>query len=241
MTHRRLGFIVPSVNAVFETDCRRGVPLDYGVYVARASCARDDEGELAALVRRAPVAARDLRDAAVDAIAFACTSGSLLEGQGYDDEIVREITAAAGVPATTSATAVRDAVLSVAATNVALVTPYEPWLNARMVTYLASAGIGTAASFGFGMPDPRDHEAIAPAVIADRAMDLCTADVDAVVISCTSFRGMEAAALVRQRQGRPVVSSNEATAWAAAHLLGEGSETFHPHIGASSEEQEGRR
>lgn len=223
----RLGFIVPSANAVFETDCRRLLPSRFGAHVARVSCTRDAETELAALARGAPAAARDLRDAAVSVIAFACTSGSLLGGHGYDNDVAQAISAAAGVPATTSATAVRRALQSLNVSRVALVTPYEDWLNERVVDFLGSHGVATAGAYGFAMPAVREHERLEPELIAEHALALCTPDVQAVVISCTSFRGAEAAALLRAAQRRPVISSNDATLWSALRLVDEADETFH--------------
>ena len=224
----RLGFIVPSANAVFENDVRRLLPARYPSYVARVSCARDSEDELARLARNAPAAARDLRDADVAAIAFACTSGSLLGGFDDDSAIGRAIAAAAEVPATTAATAVREALASLGVSDIALVTPYEDWLNERVVTFLSGHGVRTSGVFGFATPEVREHEQIPPERIADEALSLCGPEVQAVLISCTSFRGAEAAELVRQAQDRPVVSSNEATLWAAMRLVGAAAPAFAP-------------
>ena len=54
-------------------------------------------------------AARLLKDADVDAVAFACTSGSLIKGMGYDELLAKRISEAAGCPALTTSGAVVDA------------------------------------------------------------------------------------------------------------------------------------
>jgi maleate isomerase len=51
-------------------------------------------------------AAELLRDAGVDVIVFACTSGSLIKGMGYDELLAERIREAADCPALTTSGAV---------------------------------------------------------------------------------------------------------------------------------------
>jgi len=222
-THR-LGFLVPSVNAVIERDLRFCLPLSASAHVTRLPITRDEPEQLSALADSVPPAAEMLAHPGCDSVVFACTTGSLYHGLGYDESVARRITAITGTPASTTSTAVLEALRSLRAKRVALVSPYEPWLDKRVVEFLDANGVTVTAVGGPALPDPRDTARVPPEDIADAAGE--PGDADAVFISCTAFRGLEAAALLRERLGRPVVSANEATAWAAMRLAGCGPETF---------------
>ncbi|MFI6823874.1 aspartate/glutamate racemase family protein [Micromonospora sp. NPDC050187] len=222
-THR-LGFLVPSVNTVIERDLRLSLPATVSAHVARMSIIRDTPEQLAALADSVPGAATLLSHAAVDSIVFACTSGSLYHGLGYDGEITERITAAAGVPASTTSTAVVAALRSLGLSRVVLVTPYEPWLDELVGAFLGAHGIEVTATAGPALPDPLDTASVPPEEIAAAVVDPGAAD--GIVISCTAFRGLEAARILRERFGLPVVSSNEATCWEGLRLAGRAPDTF---------------
>lgn len=222
-THR-LGFLVPSVNAVIERDLRLCLPESVSAHAARMAITRDTPEQLAALAAAVPEAARLLAHAACDSIVFACTSGSLYHGPGYDTEITERITGASGLPASTTSTAVVAALTSLGLTRVVLVTPYEPWLDELVVGFLGAHGIEVTATAGPALPDPLDTASVPPTAIADAVTDLGPAE--GIFISCTAFRGLEAAGLLRDRFGVPVVSSNEATCWEGLRLAGRAADTF---------------
>lgn len=222
-THR-LGFLVPSVNTVIERDLRLSLPGTVSAHVARMPITRDTPEQLSALADSVPDAARLLAHAAVGSIVFACTSGSLYHGPGYDTEITERITEASGVPASTTSTAVVAALRSLGLTRVLLLTPYEPWLDELVVGFLGAHGVEVTGTVGPALPDPLDTASVPPAGIADAVTDLGRAE--GVFVSCTAFRGLEAAAILRERFGVPVVSSNEATCWDGMRLAGCGPDAF---------------
>jgi maleate isomerase len=222
-THR-LGLLVPSVNAIIERDLRLSLPEPVSAHVARMPITRDTPEQLAALAASVPGAAGLLAHAAVDSIVFACTSGSLYHGLGYDTEITERITEVAGVPASTTSTAVVAALRSLDLTRVLLLTPYEPWLDELVVGFLGAHGIEVTGTAGPALPDPLDTASVAPAAIADAVTDLGRAE--GVFISCTAFRGLEAAGILRDRFGVPVVSSNEATVWEGLRLARHTTDVF---------------
>lgn len=220
----KLGFLVPSGNSIFERDAKIALPASISAHVARMPLTRDDPEELAALHEAAPAASELLAHAGVDVVVFACTSGSLYHGLGFDKEISERITAITGTPASTTSTAVVEALGSLALRNIVLVSPYEPWLEGMTVEFLKGFGITVTATLGPGIPD--GYETMTPDEIADHIRPDMLQEADGVFISCTDFRGMEAAAELRRRHGVPVVSSNEATLWAALRLIGLAGDTF---------------
>lgn len=228
MSWTRLGFLVPSGNSTLERDTRIGLPDTVSAHFARMAMTKDDPEQVAGLHEAAPRAAELLAHADVDVIAFACTTGSLYEGQGFDERIAERITAATGIRATTTSTAVVQALRSLGMSRVVLVTPYEPWLDELVVRFLGTHDIAVTRVAGPGLPYARDIVSVPPERIADEALadQKALEEADGVFLSCTAFRGLEAAAQVRARAGVPVVSSNEATFWAALREVGLASDTF---------------
>lgn len=218
----RLGVLVPSANAVMERDAAMLLPaLPGGVtaHFARMKLTRDDADQIEGLIDHVPTAA----DAGVDAIAFACTTGSLIRGLGYDDRICQIITEVTGSPATTTSTAVVDALHALGIAHPVLVSPYEEWLANKVVQFLAGHGVEVVGNHHRDLPEPRDADAVTPEEIsraAREAIDAAGDRADGVFISCTGFRGLEACALIEDELGLPAVSSNQATFWHLLRLVG---------------------
>jgi maleate isomerase len=209
----KVGALVPSSNSVFERDAMLTLPTGISLHTARMKLTHDDEEQLRGLLDHVPTAAADVVDAGVAAIAFACTTGSLAGGLGYDKRICELIEATADVPATTASTAVVEALTALEVERLVLVSPYEPWLNARVVEFLEGSGFSVAAMHGFSLTEGDAQEAVSPEQIAAVVRSLDADDVDGALISCTNFRGIEATHVLATQLDKPVVSSNGATLW----------------------------
>jgi maleate isomerase len=217
---RKVGFLIPSTNTTVERDAARVLPAAVSAHFARLRWNVDDPEASAHLIDALPAGARLLADASVEAIAFACTTGSLDGGAGYDAKVIAAVEEAAGVPATTTSTAVVDALDTLGAHTVSLFSPYEDWENAKVVAFLEAGGFSVESVRGLGIADPRAIEAVRPDRIAEEVLALDDR-ADAVFVSCTAFRALEALELLRGRPSRPVLTSNQVTFWAAIRLLAE--------------------
>ena len=124
---------------------------------------------------------------------------------------------AAGVPATTTSTAVVTALRTLGAHSVAVLSPHIDDLNARLRAYLEAAGFNVATMVGLNLSC--DIEAVEPAEtrqIVESQVD--RADADAVFISCTGMRTAEIIDELETSLGKPVVTANQATLWHVAQL-----------------------
>lgn len=165
-------------------------------------------------------AAALLRWAEVGVVVFACTTGSLVHGVGWDRALVARLEGAAGVPATTTATAVLEALRVVGARTVAVATPYLDSLNGIERRFLEDSGFAVSAISGLrcgtdaeiGRLSPSDAEALVGVVDSSAA--------DTLFVSCTNWHCLEAVPRIEADRGKPVVTSNLAGAWAALRLLG---------------------
>jgi maleate cis-trans isomerase len=217
---RRLGIMVPSVNVVLEEDVPKHLPTGIMAHYTRVKLSANTEAEIAGMIDYIPRAAADLADAHVDVIGFACTGGSVIGGAGYDERITAAIMRETGTPATTTASAIVAGLRQLGATAIALGTPYEPWLNAREVTFFEQSGFRIVRERGLGVPNPSDCQRVTGAEIRELARSIDSSDAEAIVLSCANFRAWDVVEAIEQELGKPVVTSNQAIVWHMMQRIG---------------------
>jgi maleate cis-trans isomerase len=221
----RIGLLVPSTNTTCEPDFYRVAPPHVTVHTGRLWLA-DDAEEMQAMDRmnaEVEQGARYLKTAAVDVVAYGCTTGSFYKGSGHDADLLKTIQVASGVPAVATAPAVVEALRFLGARKISVATPYPDWNNRQLRPYYEAAGFQvlniegepTAARSGYqGINDQ------SPESILDFASRVCRPEADVLFCSCTAWRSFEVVQELERRVGRPVLTSNQATAWAAFRHLG---------------------
>ena len=215
----KLGLIVPPTNTVNEAEWALACPPGVSVHVARMPLhleagTPEGRGRLEADLKRA---ALDLAAAGVDVIAYGCTAGSLVLPL---DTITGLITRAAGIPSVATGPAIVAALGTLGARRCAVATPYDDRLNAHERSFLEACGIEVVSirGMGFGVGGPNDYARIArlpAAEILSFALACDVPEADAIVLSCTDLATMSVHSELEERTGKPVVSSNQATFWAA--------------------------
>ncbi len=164
-----------------------------------------------------PAAAKLLAHAKVNVICYGCTAGGFLKGPEYDRDMNAEIKVATGIPGTTSASAITDALNAVGAKRISVATAYEPWLNVKTQQYLEAAGFTVLAIEGFGT---QAHAAVTPDRVAALAKKVDLPEAQAVFIGCSNLRTLEIIESLEQELGKPVVTSNQASMWSMLRLAG---------------------
>ena len=215
-----VGVIVPSGNTALEVELPRVATGRVRWHFTRVENYRDTEDELAAMAQRAPEAARLLSHAPIGGIVFACTGGSFLHGRDYDLRLSAAIEKAAGMPATTTSSAILDALRALDRHSVALFTPYQGWLTDRAATYLEQEGFTVALRRSLEVQDARRIGDVSAQQLIDWiGATTIEDDTDAIVVSCTALRTLDIIEPLEELLQRPVVTSNQATAWAVCRLL----------------------
>jgi maleate isomerase len=220
----RIGLITLATDASVLPEYARAMPPGIAVYPAPIVLPR---GEVTPAALSEMLAGDALERAAellawteVGVILFACTSGSLVHGPGSDRELIGRIERATGLPGLTTATAVLAALRALAVRRVAVATPYIDELNDIEADFLAAAGFAVAAIDGLGCATDPEIGRLGPADAMALAARVDRPDADAIFISCTNFHCLEAIAPLEARHGKPVVTSNQAGAWAALRTIG---------------------
>jgi maleate isomerase len=214
----KLGVVVPSSNTTVEPEFAHWTPSDVSVHAARMPLVDVTVEGLDAMAADAVAAAERLADAEVDAVAYACTTGSLVHGHGFDAELEERLSEAAGVPAVATALSVRRLLDAFDATRVAVATPYIEELNGRERSYLDEAGFEVVTLDGRGIERNTDIGRLTPADAREQARAVLneTSDVDALFVSCTNYPTL---AVVDELAAEcSVVTSNLATLWDLARL-----------------------
>ncbi|HXU88191.1 MAG TPA: aspartate/glutamate racemase family protein [Methylomirabilota bacterium] len=222
---RRIGVMVPSTNTTCEADFNMVVPRDVTVHGQRLWMTNDATGDGAyeRMNDEIETGARYLATGKVDVIAYGCTTGSFYRGPGWDREMLALITRAAGVPAVATTPSVVEALRAFGARRLSVATPYPEWNNERLRAYLEAQGFEVLNVEGEPRAAAAGNQGIndqPPESVVEFAARVCRPEADALLCSCTAWRSVEAVDALERRTARPVVTSNQATIWAALRALG---------------------
>jgi maleate isomerase len=218
----RLGVVVPSSNTTVEPEFRAALPEDCTVHSARMPLEDVTAEELDAMADDAEEAASLLSHAAVDGVAYACTTGSLIHGSGFDARLESRLSAAADAPAVATALSVVRALNALDADRIAVATPYSADLDRLEREYLIENGFEVVSIDGRGLVENTAIGALGPdeAERQGRTVLSNAPDADALFVSCTNYRSMSALASLEREFDVPVVSSNAATVWDLCNTVG---------------------
>jgi maleate isomerase len=216
----RLGLVLPSSNTTNEPEFARHLPDGVSLHTSRMHLEDANPENLTRMADDLERCADLLGTADVDVVAYGCTTGSLVKGAGYDEEIEGRIEARVGVPAVATAASIKRAFDALGAERLALTTPYVDDLTEREVTFLEAAGYDVLDVSGLGIESGRQIGEEPPERVYRRARALDTAGADAVFVSCTNYRTFEVIERLEADLGVPVVTSNQATLWDALRTMG---------------------
>lgn len=227
---KRVGLIILATDHTTEPDYQRMVASDdVGVYVARIPFANPVTPENLRAMQPALTEAAKLilPDEKLDAICYSCTSASVVIG---DDEIAAAVRKAKpGVPVVTPPLAGVHGLNALGARRISVLTPYTVETSRPMADYFARHGFDIASFTCLGLEDDREMARISHDALVDLAAETIASDAEALFISCTAVRAAAIAARVEARIGRPLVSSNLASAWQCLRLCGD--DSSRPELG----------
>jgi maleate isomerase len=218
----KIGRISPSPETVGAEEWRRSMP-DGVCLVETRTLVHDVTVEgLAEAVTQVERAALELASAEVDLILQAGTAIAFFRGLGHDAELSRRIAAATGIRATTSLTAVVEALRALGIRRPAIATSYIADIDARLKDVLEKSGFEVAAIKGMGIQKSIDMGKVKPEETYRLAKDVARSapGADGILVSCGNLRSFEAIEPLETDTGLPVVTSNQAGLWQALRLVG---------------------
>ena len=221
-TAHRIGLIVPSSNVTMETElpalfARNSATTGrrFTFHSSRMRMTSVTPEALAAMNAQGERCAAELADAECDVLAYACLVAVMAVGPGAHQQAEATLRVAAGgrIPVVTSAGALIDGIRALDAERVAMIAPYAPPLTARVVAYLADAGIHVVDAVSLniidncavGRLDPRN-----PLGLLER-LDLRRAEA-LVLSACVQMPSLGAVEAAGALTGLPTLSAATATA-----------------------------
>lgn len=217
----RFGLIALATDLTSERDLYRQLPGEHvSIHVTRVAYENPTTPEnLRKMAPRLTEAAQLLAPLKpLKAICYSCTAASVAIG---DEAVTASIQAGAGhVPVVTPTGAARMAFAALGIRRFAILTPYTVATTEPMAAYFASHGFGVSGVQCLGLEDDREMARVSDETIVNAAMAVDTPDAEALFLSCTGLPAINVIAELERRTGKPVVTSNQASAWAMARLGG---------------------
>lgn len=212
--HRgRIGIIHPAPGIAMETEIHKVAPEGVAVFTTRIPFVDATPEELGKLADHAVEASSLLAQANPDLIDFVCTAGSFIRGIGYDQEIIDKIEKRTGIPATTTTTAVIDALHALKVKKIGLAAAYIDAVNEVEKDFLEKSGFSVVSMKGLGRLGKMGY--VGYEEVSNLARDTFTEDVEAIFISCTGLCTQGIIEPLEKELKRPVITSNQATIWQA--------------------------
>ena len=216
----RIGLLVPSSNTTVEPEFYRALPPGVTLHVARLFLTQIAPDAILSLVQDLETQSRGLASADVDVIVLGATAPSFLKGLGYDRELIARIEAATGKRATTTSTALIEALRHLGASRVVLGAAYDDRVNAIAQAFLEASGIEVLAAQGLGIVDNLAVGRLGSDSAYELARRIDRPDAEAIVLACTNWKTMDAIERLERELGKPVISTTQASLWAALKVIG---------------------
>jgi maleate cis-trans isomerase len=218
---RRIGLLVPSSNTTVEPEFYRALPPHVTVHVARLHLTQITPESILGMVADLEAQSRNLASADVDVIVLGATAPSFLKGLGYDREIAQRIEQTTGKRATTTSTALIQAIGHLGLKRIVLGSAYDAKVNAIARAFLEANGATVLDAQGLGLVDNLVVGRLQDSSAYDLARKIDRPEADGVVLACTNWKTMGAIERLEQELGKPVISTTQVSVWAALRLLGE--------------------
>jgi maleate isomerase len=215
----RLGIILSSGNRTLETYFRAFAPVDLAIHVTRMRMGSGGQRPRDDISKTAIAGAELVGDTCIDAVLLQGTGIMMERGPTGEAELVAKLAEAAKAPAYTATQAVVESLKALGAVRIAVVNPGNDGSVARERAYLDAVGIQVIGAAALDLGDdtfdltPEQWTAAAQAADSDGA--------EAIFLSGSHTRALEAIAATEAATGKPVVTSIQAALWAGLQRLGD--------------------
>ena len=217
----RIALIVPASNTIMEADFARVGYLESEVTVWRIqldSVTREAEEQM--ITEELPARLDEIKLTNPDLTVFGCTSVGALGGLSHDATIAWQIREAAGSNVVTVVGAMIEQLDTLDQTQIAVFTPYAEELTRAVVTCVIESGYQVPVANGMGFVDNDEIGKVEPdEIVSFVSKSMQGFEPEAVFLSCTNWRAVEAIETLSEVLGVPVMTSNQVTLDAVRNLL----------------------
>lgn len=164
-------------------------------------------------------AAELLAHAKVDVIGWNGTSSGWL-GFEADVRLCEQITAATGIPATTSMLALNEILEHQKVKRLGYVTPYLDDVQAKILENYEKLGFACQGERHLGLQDNFSFSEVPVVQLEDMTRDVAKEKPDAITIICTNLRVAPSAAKLERETGIPVYDTIATVVWKCLRMAG---------------------
>ncbi|WP_299641120.1 Asp/Glu racemase [uncultured Ruegeria sp.] len=224
-TAAKIGVLVPFTNTNLEPDMEMLRPPNTTIHFQRMGGYDVDEipgsDQMAGL--GASDISHDLRmisGVRPDVVLYGCTSATLTHGPSFDAELAQQIKSGSGALSLTAAGSLIAAIKTLEATKVGFSSPYLDEINVQAMDFMAQNEIETVrcADVGRKLGNYGQGE-LTPDDVYDLACQADHPQAQAIILSCTDMRAVEAIDRIEATLGKPVVTSNQAMVFCLMRAL----------------------
>lgn len=223
----RLGFLYPGRAAEDEYP-RLAAMLSRPVQVEVAHTSLGDLGDahtveaLRAMGEdsRLAAGAAELKQRGVDAVVWACTSGSFVYGWEGAHRQVDDLQVSSGVPASSATLAFIRAAADLGVRRVAVAATYPADVASCFAAFLAAAGIEVVGLSCSGLMTATEAGCLGPDGVLPMVAAADRADAEAVLVPDTALHTIELIPSLEAEVGKPVLTANQVSMWEALRLAG---------------------
>ncbi|MEU9114148.1 decarboxylase [Streptomyces sp. NPDC048483] len=160
-----------------------------------------------------------LKEGGAQAVVWACTSASFVFGWDGAHEQVRELSATAALPASSTSFAFAHAVQALGARRVAIAATYPEDVAEHFRTFLKSAGAEVVATCGSGIITAAEVGTWGREEVLRLARAGDHPDAEAVLLPDTALHTAAYLPDLEAELGKPVLTANQVTVWEGLRLL----------------------
>jgi maleate cis-trans isomerase len=175
----------------------------------------------------------------MDALVWACTSGSFVFGFQGARRQAAALEAFAGVPTSSTSLAFLDACRHLGVTRVALAATYPMDVVELFVRFLAEGGLSVVARTGAGIITGMEVGTLERGDILGMVAGANHQDAEAILIPDTAMHSIGFLEELDQAAGKPVLTANQVSIWQGLRMAGH--PATQPGMGALFAAATGRR
>lgn len=223
----RIGVIIPSTNTSVEADYNDLRPENVTLHAARifinTSIDSDDKAQetLRQIREGSEKAVHDVCTCRPDRLIMGMSSETFVGGLEGSRALTKKIEEMSGLGVSTGSEATREALEKIGAKRIAVLTPYQPSIDAEVERYFGDLGYEMVAMKSLRCPTATSIADVTGDEILEAIGELEKEggdEFDAFVQAGTNLSSWRVADEVEKRAGKPLIGINAATLW---HALGE--------------------
>ena len=220
-TNPRIGLVALSTDFSIEKDFNSiflNLPIDLFVNRLPFYNPLTDKNLVKMTEKLTEVTENILPNQTLDAVAYGCTSGTIVAGV---DQIINKIQSAKpNCKVITPITSAVNALKHLNLKKISVFTPYPQAINEKVINYFKNEGFDIQSFASFNLESDLDIGKIDPQYLLEVLTKIDTSDAEALFISCTALPVFEIIQELENKIKKIVLSSNQALIWDSIRSVG---------------------